>query len=83
MKNGLSFDEGTFVPIAFSVWDGFNKERGNKRGISSWYNLYLEPMEKESVIGPMFKWGFITLLLELGLVFGIRSKYKKEKAASE
>jgi len=73
----LTFSEGSFIPISFSVWDGFNKERGNKRGISSWYNLYLEPQEKESPFGSMFKWGFLIVFAELGLIFGIRKKYKK------
>jgi cbb3-type cytochrome c oxidase subunit III len=75
-EKGLSFEEGSFIPISFTVWDGFNKERGNKRGISSWYHLYMEPLEKESVVGPMIKWSFIIALLELGLIFGIRRKYK-------
>ena len=77
IENKLSFDEGSFIPVAFTVWDGFNKERGNKRGISSWYHLYLEPQQKTSVVGPMIKWGFIIVILELGLIFGIRRKYKK------
>ena len=32
-----------FVPIAFSVWDGFSRERGNRRGLTLWYSLYVEP----------------------------------------
>ena len=31
-RGTISFDEETFVPVAFSVWDGFNRERGNKMG---------------------------------------------------
>jgi len=77
VENKLSFDEGSFIPVAFTVWDGFNSERGNKRGISSWYHLYLEPQQKTSVAGPMIKWGFIIVLLEIGIIFGIRRKYKK------
>ena len=76
-EEGLSFVEGTFIPIAFSVWDGFNKERGNKRGISSWYYLYLEPARQTSVAIPMLKWGLLTLLLELGLIYTVRRNHKK------
>lgn len=75
-EDGLSFEENTFIPIAFSIWDGFNKERGNKRGLTSWYNLYLQPMETESAVGPMAKYAMITLLAELGLIFFVRVRYK-------
>jgi DMSO reductase family type II enzyme heme b subunit len=41
--NDLQFEEAKFIPIAFSAWDGSNDETGNKRAISAWYFLYLEP----------------------------------------
>ncbi|MEM7357240.1 MAG: c-type cytochrome, partial [Acidobacteriota bacterium] len=47
-SGGLSFDEDQFVPLAFSVWDGFNRERGNRRGLSAWYQVYVEPLAKPS-----------------------------------
>ncbi len=82
MDGGLSFDEGTFVPITFSVWDGFNHERGNKRGLSAWYHVYLSPLETQSAAGPMLKWGLITLLVELALIGFIRWRNKKEAVAA-
>jgi hypothetical protein len=39
----LQFEEARFIPIAFSAWDGSNGETGNKRAVSAWYYLYLEP----------------------------------------
>jgi DMSO reductase family type II enzyme heme b subunit len=42
-ESDLQFEEGKFIPIAFSAWDGSNDEAGNKRAISTWYFLYLEP----------------------------------------
>jgi DMSO reductase family type II enzyme heme b subunit len=42
-NNDLTFEVGRFIPIAFSAWDGSNDETGNKRSISTWYFLYLEP----------------------------------------
>jgi DMSO reductase family type II enzyme heme b subunit len=39
----LQFEAARFIPIAFSAWDGSNGETGNKRAISAWYFLYLEP----------------------------------------
>lgn len=74
--DGLSFEEGTFVPIAFSVWDGFEHERGNKRGVTSWYYVYVEPLEQASALGPMLLYGLSTLVLCLGLVFFTRRKYR-------
>jgi DMSO reductase family type II enzyme heme b subunit len=41
--NDLQFQEARFIPIAFSAWDGSNDETGNKRAVSAWYYLYLEP----------------------------------------
>ncbi len=76
MEEGLSFEEEQFIPIAFSIWDGFYKERGNKRGLSSWYALYMEPMEQESPVVPMLSYSLITLLLSLGVVSLVRRKFK-------
>ena len=75
-EEGLSFEEEQFTPITFSVWDGFYKERGNKRGIASWYYIHLEALEQESVVMPMLARGLLTLLLSLGLVGFVRWKYK-------
>ncbi len=75
-EEGLSFAEEQFVPVTFSVWDGFYKERGNKRGISSWYYVYLEAMVQESPVGPMLGYGLLTLLLSVGLVGVMRWKFK-------
>lgn len=79
-EEGLPFEEGQFVPVAFSVWDGFNGEQGNKRGITSWYYLYVEPMETESAAIPMLKYGITALLIELLLVSYVRRKYGKAEA---
>ena len=82
MEEGLSFNEGTFVPVSFSVWDGFNQERGSKRGLSAWYHVYLEPLETQSAAGPMAKWALITLLIELGLIGLVRWRKKKDAVAA-
>ena len=36
--SGAAFTPGEFMPIAFSVWDGFSRERGNRRGLTVWYS---------------------------------------------
>jgi hypothetical protein len=28
------------MPIAFLVWDGFSRERGNRRGLTVWHSIY-------------------------------------------
>ena len=73
-RGTMSFDEDSFAPIAFSVWDGFNRERGNKRALSAWYNLYVEPLEKPSPVGPMARAGVAVLGLELLFIFMIRRR---------
>ena len=73
--DGISFTEETFIPIAFSVWDGFNQERGTKGGITSWYSLYLKPMETKSLVFPMALNALWTLAAELMIILLIRKKY--------
>lgn len=76
-EGGSSFEEDTFVPIAFSVWDGFNEERGNRRGLTSWYHVYVEPTDRPSALIPMLKWGVLTLLLQIGLITIVRRRRRK------
>jgi DMSO reductase family type II enzyme heme b subunit len=75
--NTLVFEEGQFLPIAFSVWDGFHQEQGNRRGITSWVNMYIAPRETQSSIGPMLRVGLLVLLIEVLLIAWVRRKYKR------
>jgi mono/diheme cytochrome c family protein len=72
--NGASFAEGQYLPVAFSVWDGTARERGNRRGLTQWFYVYLPPREKPSVAWPMVKAAGTVLLLELLVVAGLRRK---------
>jgi mono/diheme cytochrome c family protein len=74
---GVTFEEGSFLPIAFTVWNGFNRERGNKRALTSWYHLYVEPLEKPSPVKPMVQAGVAVLLLELLFIGLIRRRHGK------
>ena len=69
---GAAFAPGEFLPIAFSVWDGFSRERGNRRGLSLWYSLYLEPENVPSPIGPMITTALVILGIELAIVGWVR-----------
>jgi hypothetical protein len=63
------------MPIAFSVWDGFSRERGNRRGLSLWYSLYVEPENVPSAIGPMVRTALVILAIELAVIFWVRRRH--------
>jgi hypothetical protein len=73
--SGARFSPGEFMPIAFSVWDGFSRERGNRRALSVWYSLYVEPENVPSAVGPMVRTGFVILILELIVIGWVRRRY--------
>ena len=70
--SGASFAQGEFMPVAFSVWDGFSRERGNRRGLSLWYSLYVEPQDVPSAVGPMIRTALFILALELVVIGWVR-----------
>ena len=72
---GARFAPGEFMPIAFSVWDGLSRERGNRRGLSMWYSLYVEPEDVPSAIGPMIQTAVVILAIELGVIAWVRRRY--------
>jgi hypothetical protein len=63
------------MPIAFSVWDGFSRERGNRRGLSLWYSLYVEPENVPSAVGPMIRTALVILAIELAVIGWVRRRY--------
>jgi mono/diheme cytochrome c family protein len=63
---------GQFMPIAFSVWDGFSRERGNRRGLTVWYSLYIEPEAVPSAVGPMMRIALLILAIELVVIGWVR-----------
>jgi mono/diheme cytochrome c family protein len=75
--SGVSFGDDSFVPVAFSVWDGSAGERGNKRALSAWYNLYVPPAEQPSPVVPMARAAGIVLFLELLIVFLARRRRRQ------
>ena len=79
---GAALTPGQFMPIAFSVWDGFSRERGNHRGLTVWYSLYLGPEEMPSVVGPMIQTALLILAIELAVIGWVRWRYRA-RARSE
>jgi mono/diheme cytochrome c family protein len=71
---GVPFNPGSFVPIAISVWDGGSHERGNKRGLTMWSSLYVEPEVVVSAKGPAIKTGLLVFGLEILVIFWVRRK---------
>ncbi len=76
---GPPFVPGEFLPVAFSVWDGFSRERGNRRGLTSWYSIYLEPQVVPSVIGPMVRTALLILVIELAVIGWVRWQYASRR----
>jgi mono/diheme cytochrome c family protein len=70
--SGAPFSPGEFMPIAFSVWDGFSRERGNRRGLTAWYSLYVEPEVVPSAVGPMVRTALLILAIELVVIGWVR-----------
>ena len=74
-SSGAPFNPGEFVPIAFSVWDGFSRERGSRRGLTVWESIYVEPEVVPSAFGPMVRTAVIILLVELAIIGLVRRRY--------
>jgi hypothetical protein len=71
-STGVPVVAGEFVPIAFSVWDGLSRERGNRRGLSAWYSLYVEHETVPSPVGPMIQTAILILAIELFVIGWVR-----------
>jgi mono/diheme cytochrome c family protein len=72
--SGAALVPGQFMPIAFSVWDGFTRERGNRRALSLWYSLYVEPETVPSAVGPMLKTAVAILAVEVIVILWVRRR---------
>ncbi len=79
VRGETSFSEHDFMPVAFAVWDGGSRERGNKRALTSWWTVYLAPAEQQSPAGEMAKWAFGVFVLELAFIGWAR----RRKGSSE
>jgi hypothetical protein len=78
-NSGARFAPGEFMPIAFSVWDGLARERGNKRGLTAWHSVYLEPDVVPSAVGPMVRTAVFILFIELAVIGWVRWRYASRR----
>ena len=76
--SGAPFTPGEFMPIAFSVWDGLSRERGNRRGLTVWESVYVEPEVVPSAVGPMVRTALVILVIELAIIGWVRSRYRSQ-----
>jgi mono/diheme cytochrome c family protein len=74
---GAPFVPGEFLPIALSVWDGFSRDRGNRRGLTAWYSVYMEPQVVPSALGPMVRTALIILVIELAVIGWVRWRHRQ------
>jgi mono/diheme cytochrome c family protein len=74
-SGGVPFSPSEFLPVAFSVWDGLSRERGNRRGLTAWYSIYVEPEVVPSAVGPMVRTALVLLFIELALIGWVRWRY--------
>jgi len=81
-SSGVALAEGQFVPVAFSVWDGFTRERGSRRGLTVWYHLYVEPAVLVSPTGSMVKTAGVVLILEILVILLVRRRFGRGGAPS-
>ena len=83
VTSGAPLSPGQFMPIAFSVWDGFSRERGNRRGLTVWNSLYLEPEVVPSAVGPMIRTAALILAIELVVIGVVRRRRHGSRAQED
>ncbi|MBI2215055.1 MAG: c-type cytochrome [Acidobacteria bacterium] len=75
-EDAMAIEGGQWYPVAFSVWDGLSGDRGNKRALTRWYYIYVEPAETVGPLRPMAKAAVATFGIEIVLIALIRRKHK-------
>ncbi|RMD58140.1 MAG: hypothetical protein D6828_02980 [Nitrospirae bacterium] len=69
-----AFVEGKVTPVAFAVWDGYSRQRGGRKSVSTWYYVGLETEEKATVyIYPILAF-ILSVVVLYGLIMWIRVK---------
>lgn len=78
---GLTFVEGTPIPVAFFAWDGSSGETGARGSVSTWYYVLLErPASSAVVVTPLIA---VLLTAAFGLVLVRRAQSRERAGRSE
>jgi DMSO reductase family type II enzyme heme b subunit len=75
----ISFDEGSYIPIAFANWDGLAGDKGGRHSFTPWYWIQLEPgADPARLYGfPIF----FGLLAGVAFLVAARSQRRKFRAS--
>jgi complex iron-sulfur molybdoenzyme family reductase subunit gamma len=81
-RNDVQFEEGGWTPVGFNVWDGSKGEIGQRRSISTWYWLFLEPEipAQAHVLPPVM---FLLALGALGLLVRTTREWAKVESGEQ
>jgi DMSO reductase family type II enzyme heme b subunit len=79
-ETDLQFTEGSFIPVAFSAWDGSNSETGTKHTLTAWYWLLLEPPTGSK---PFVVALIVALLIGTGEVWWMRAAAARRREEEE
>ena len=77
LSQDLQFHEGTFIPIAFSVWDGSNSENDSAHTLTTWYWLLLKPPPGNA---PWLFAGLAFVLMLLGQAWWARTAQRRQRS---
>lgn len=75
----VQFEKGRLIPIAFSAWDGDNREIGLRKSLSSWYYLVLEPSRPAQV----YLYALLGVLVTVNLELWLMRKARQTSAAKD
>jgi DMSO reductase family type II enzyme heme b subunit len=80
----VQFGVGVFLPFSMTTWDGSNGEHGGgKRTVTTWYNLYLEPVPSRA---PIYLWGVgivVGVILQFSAYYVTRKSHGQSNTGSE
>lgn len=75
----VQFPKGAFTPVAFNVWDGSRGEVGQRRALTTWYWLYLQPsVPRGPLLAKAVSVGLATFLALCVIVALVRRKASRD-----
>jgi mono/diheme cytochrome c family protein len=78
-RDDLQIEPGRNIPLAFSVWDGYNGEVGLQRSLSTWIFLQLEASPSSS----LYAWAVVAIGLGIVVEFWAARRARRQHAHNE